>query len=67
MDYDPSIACYLECSRLPCLCCSKITYDFEGTLINGGDYDCEIICNDCLIRLVSNHKRSEKEKRNEYK
>ena len=66
MDYDPSIGDFYP-RKLTCIICSCTTYDHECSLIPYGEFDQEAICPECLIKMVSNHKRSEKEKRYENK
>jgi hypothetical protein len=50
---DSSEECFIDCSQLNCICCGKKTWDFEGALLPyGSDYDQEIICNFCMIKIV---------------
>ena len=50
--------------KIECIVCNKKVWDFDGTILPyGSEYDCEIICNKCLIKIADPYIREQRSKK----
>ena len=63
MEYDPFVACFWDCEKMKCVCCGKTKWTIDGILLPyGSEFDQELICDSCLVKIVDPYVKDERRK-----